>query len=534
MCEALEPRRLLADIEALAGGFAATVNFQPADVGPVEFTRADFGRPFAERGNGLNYGWNRDLESAGDVVERDSARDVAGLSTGNLGNSDDPADAGIDKRYDTFAAAEPGDSWSIEVPDGDYAVLIVAGDPDNPGDDAPFEGLDPDDPFGGTRYEWLVNGEFALLAFPLREHPYGEGIIYTRPENGRITIAASEASFENALAFVRVVQLESLPDYATSEALDWQADPLSLPAGRIEAGTFTTGDRLFIIGGYEGGYDAVTRRVDVLDLETLEFTRAADLPVGAAETHTGTAYDAARGQFYWVSGQQGTDEIGQGFDTSRDIYRYDVAGDFWTLLPVQLPGPRFAPGAAVVGDTLHVFGGTDESRVSATADHFTLDLAALEAGEEPDWQEAAPLPRRSEHFAVEVVGDQIYVVGGEHDHSVGYVPHRDLFVYDAGEDEWTLGQPVPAQVSHVEASTFVSNGTLWLFGGQVEARRLGNGVFGLDLNSGEWTVYDPLPQERRAGIAFVDAAGRAHSLGGNNYDQDEPAPAGGFVAELPA
>jgi len=73
----------------------------------------DIGMPFADQGNGYSYGWDRNLVADGRYRQ--------------LANSPD-------LRYDTFMhmiKATPPAIWNIAIPNGFYAVHIVAGDPQN-------------------------------------------------------------------------------------------------------------------------------------------------------------------------------------------------------------------------------------------------------------------------------------------------------------------------------------------------------------------------------------------------------------------
>jgi hypothetical protein len=273
--EALERRCLLAD-------FSATINFQPEGVGPVEFTRADFGRPFGVRGNGLTYGWSRDLEADGAMFDRDSERELIGLRFGGrLGNGESSA---VDERFDTFARAEAGDEWSILVPDGTYAVAMVSGDPD-------FGG-----PIDAERHVWTVNGQAAMRARPVPMHPWGEAIAYVEVTDGRITLRADEDGVNNSLSWVRVAQIPPLPEYQQGQGIQWEVtDDISSPVKRVEGGYARVGDKFIVIGGFGEGYESVYRRVDIFDLQTNQWSSGADLPAGAAETHMGFVADTARG-----------------------------------------------------------------------------------------------------------------------------------------------------------------------------------------------------------------------------------------------
>jgi N-acetylneuraminic acid mutarotase len=503
MSERLEPRRLLAGFggDSLDGGFSANIDFRPETSPAVEFTRSDLGRPFGLRGNGLTYGWSRDLEDVGDMIDRDSTRNVVPLVDAKCRC----AVHGRDNRYDTFAQVTPGDEWSIEVPNGTYAVALVMGDPDRT------------DPEGdGVRHRFSVNGIDTAFAVPIASYPWGEAVAFTTVNDGRVRVRAAGDAVGATLLHLRVAQVDPFTAPTAGAAITWQTQGDVLDSGRVEPGTFVSGGRRYVIGGFENNYTGVTRSVDAIDLSDLTADASpADLPADAAETHAAWAFDETRGHFYWIGGQLGADSTGKSFDVSMTAHRYVVAEDRWERLTIDAPAPRYAPGAAVIGDTLHVFGGADPSRVTATDDHFTLDLADLNAGGSPDWQAAPSLPRAKDHLGVTVIAGEIWCVGGEHDHTTGQVPHDDLLVYDPSAMTWREERPLPVQVSHIEGAVLVQNDRLWVVGGQAEARQGAAGVFSYDPSTQLWQEHTSLPVGRRGGLAFFDDAGGLVYLGGD-------------------
>jgi uncharacterized repeat protein (TIGR01451 family) len=93
--------------------FGINVNFAlaaaPEPPGYVE----DSGAVYGDRGNGMTYGWDRDITV--DARQRNSVNSP-------------------DLRYDTFnhlIKATPPAIWNIAIPNGFYSVRVVAGDPDN-------------------------------------------------------------------------------------------------------------------------------------------------------------------------------------------------------------------------------------------------------------------------------------------------------------------------------------------------------------------------------------------------------------------
>ena len=486
--ELLEPRQLLAD-------FSATVNFQPVDVGPVQFTHADFGRLFALRANGISYGWSRDLEAAGAMVDRDSSRDVIGLSAGgNIGNGEG---ASVDERFDTFASVQAGDEWSIHVPNGTYAVALVSGDP-------AFTG-----PLSQQRHVWTVNGQATMDARPLPDHPWGEGTTHVVVTDERITLRAHEDGQNNSLSWVKVTQVPALPDNPQGESIDWEvSEEVPSPVRRVEGGYAHVGDNFFVIGGFGEAYATVYRRVDILDLNTRLWSTGADLPAGAAETHMGFAAEIARGHIYWISGQIGTGESGVSFETTPSAWRYIIAEDRWERF-VDLPAARYGGAAAVIGNELFFFGGNDTSRVLARGDSWKINLSQPISDsngdgipDSPQWQPIALMPVPGDHLNADVLNGKVYITGSEYGHGVSYVQQRDVQIYDPATDSWRLGAPLPTGSSHNRS--LVHDNRIWVFGGQRETQIALNEVRSYDSLADVWTLHDPMPEMRKAGYVFID------------------------------
>ena len=101
IAERLEPRHLLA--------FAAGINFQPYNAAVPAGYVPDTGLTFTNR-NGLTYGWNLGIATA----------------TRDRNNAKSP-----DQRYDTLVHTQlyGTRTWEIAVPNGQYSVHLVGGDP---------------------------------------------------------------------------------------------------------------------------------------------------------------------------------------------------------------------------------------------------------------------------------------------------------------------------------------------------------------------------------------------------------------------
>lgn len=99
-------------VPAVVPVFHVRINFTGSGGDPVAGYLADVGQAFGERGNGLAFGWKFD-----------------DLSHGVDANSLSSPDELHDSFHVLHPPRSPKNSWKISVPDGNYLIRIVAGDP---------------------------------------------------------------------------------------------------------------------------------------------------------------------------------------------------------------------------------------------------------------------------------------------------------------------------------------------------------------------------------------------------------------------
>jgi glucose/arabinose dehydrogenase len=149
--------------------FREFINFQPDGTPVPDGYRADIGRAYGVRKNGLTYGWSEPNEA-------------------NVYDRDDP-DA-VDQRFDTFA--ELGDrTWSIKVPNGTYSVYVNATDPSNI----------------NAKYGIMVQDVRAVWGVPTEAEPWAAGTVTVDVTDGILRVTRAVGSRNNKLAFIQISQL---------------------------------------------------------------------------------------------------------------------------------------------------------------------------------------------------------------------------------------------------------------------------------------------------------------------------------------
>lgn len=294
------------------------------------------------------------------------------------------------------------------------------------------------------------------------------------PSSRRPTRAWRWALFTLALALPAV----------GAAAAEWR-ERAPLPMPRFEMATAVVDGELYVFGGFGPGVRATTR-VDVYDWETDRWRRAADMP--EALTHVNTAVD---GDVVWLAG--GFLDTGSG-PAVDSVWRYDASEDRWSAGPA-LPAKRAGGGLAVLGRRLHYFGGLLPDRDTDTADHWVLDLDALER-EDREWTSATPMPAPRNQFGVVVHQGKAYAIGGQFHHDSTLREPLDqprVDVYDPENDRWSRVADLPGPLSHVEPGAFVAGGRLMVVGGRGAADGLQSRVLVHDPDGDAWRVLAELP-----------------------------------------
>ena len=208
-----------------AADVRAHVNFQPAGSPVPTGYVADAGAVFADRGNGLAYGW--DLSTASLARDRNSA-------------------ASADQRYDTLTSMQrsgSGSVWELAVPNGTYTVHLVAGD---------AGGYD-------STYAIAAEGVTVVAGKPMSSVRWFEGTKTVTVSDGRLTLTNAAGSANNKVCFVDVVGQATGPalPVVTVSASDASAsEAAGNPGGFTVARTGPTDEPLVVSLSVGGGRPA--------------------------------------------------------------------------------------------------------------------------------------------------------------------------------------------------------------------------------------------------------------------------------------
>lgn len=246
---------------------------------------------------------------------------------------------------------------------------------------------------------------------------------------------------------------------------------------RAGCATGVVGGKLIIAGGtyWRDGKKYWCADVDLFDPAANRWDSAAPMP----QPH-GDAPAAALGDTFHV--------LGGGADGLPTATVLAFKGGAWSVRPeMTLPAPRRSSAAAVLDQTVYLFGG-----LAGTGTDFassTSTFWSYEAGR--GWQSLPSLPGTTRfNTAVGAVGGRIIVAGGCAAVAAGQVQNLDdIFAYDPRTRTWSLAGklPVPSRGAHGLAH----GDRLLYFGGYTD--KFETGVLSIDPASGRVEAIGQLP-----------------------------------------
>lgn len=249
------------------------------------------------------------------------------------------------------------------------------------------------------------------------------------------------------------------------------------------------------------------------------WTKLADLPGPAAR--------------FGIAERDGKIYVAGGYDTSSDMYIYDIAADRWQVGPSLprgtdnngaiatadklyvfggeaaralqifdfaanswsagpgLPTVRFASVVAERNGKAHLIGGWNYSNTNSTslADHERFDFAS----ETHEPLLLAPLMTARNCAAHAVIDGVIYVAGGRapgiRDHDSQPLASVEMYLPDA--DGWDVRADLPT--ARACAASAVVDGKLYVLGGELPAPQIHNAIERFDPATNTWEALDDMP-----------------------------------------
>ena len=232
----------------------------------------------------------------------------------------------------------------------------------------------------------------------------------------------------------------------------------SLPEARLLASSHAVGDKIYVIGGYSTSQPFTTHG------QALEYDPATDTFTGKATMQLpvyGAASFVHDGKI-WVMGGGTTSFTLQ----TTVIQIYDPATDTWTVSNSMLPISLAFFDAEVIGDDVYFVGGyrVENSR----AYYFQYVYKGAINGTEITWTKLTDLAIGGIYrHSLGTDGSKIYMTGGFTiiTQTQGIVP-QDTYSYDPATDTWTDEAPKITGISFGSQMLYDGSGKFYVVGGE--------------------------------------------------------------------
>jgi len=455
-----------------SGGFNAKINFQPAGSAIPSGYVVDAGNVFAAR-NGLSYGWS------GDNTTQSRDRNLA-LSP--------------DQRYDTLVQFN-GKTWDLAVPNGTYAVHIVAGDPG----------------YYDSVYKIDAEGVRVIDGTPTTGNRWIEGTALVTVSDGKLTLTSPAGAVNNKIDFIEVSAAAPGTPIVTVTAPATNASE----NGTTRAFTVTrTGDTTqplsidYLIGGTATNgvdYGTITGPIVIpAGKSSIEITVTPidDPIVEGTETVTLTLVSQSG---YAIGAQSNA--------TIRINDNDTPVGNTitWTTKAAN-PIIRAEALRAVVDGRLYVFGG------------FSGDLGPVKRSDVYDpvantWTQLPDMPTRLTHAGVAVDGHDIYFAGGYTGiGSTGYGQTfgvTDVWKYNIDTKQYTAFKALPKAIAG-GGLVLLGRELHWIGGNNNQRQDIGDHyVLNLDNLAAGWQTSTPMPNGR-SHMGYATLGGKIYAIGGQH------------------
>ena len=332
---------------------------------------------------------------------------------------------------------------------------------------------------------------------------------------------------------------EGLPCPAPAGALiPWKsATEADLPGDGVDGSLLQAGSHLYYVGGTSGAPRLATTNVSVATIDAAGLSAwAAGTPLPEARAHAGVAFFA--GKAYVIGGASDTTPATASVYVGTPDATTGLITAWERLDALELPAARSGAAVTVVSDGIVVLGGEGTDRSPTT----TVWKAKLGAnGELEPWASFMDLPEPRTFAAAALIGDSIYVWGGKDangpaaeavrgdiavapavgGHSAPVVnPDQGdaeigtIYRWDGGPQEGNLPTPRDG------AALWSANGTLYVAGGTIDGAATSSVLWAAPVAATgvtKWTSVDlsNLPADgARVGASAVVIGAHAILLGG--------------------
>ena len=173
----------------------------------------------------------------------------------------------------------------------------------------------------------------------------------------------------------------------------------------------------------------------------------------------------------------------------------------WNNSIGSIASARASHGVVVKNNSIYVIGGKDRNGNQ-------IDLVEVYNTKTRNYEKKASMPEALSGFATEIIGDNIYCIGGTNGESVV----SSVYVYNVVSNTWSKKSDLPMPLTNM--SSVVLNGNLYCIGGSGELD-VYNKMYMYDMDSDSWIEKGEM-NIYREGFSAVAINGKIYALGGTD------------------
>jgi len=210
-----------------------------------------------------------------------------------------------------------------------------------------------------------------------------------------------------------------------------------------------------------------------------------------------------RDQIYVIGGYYYSKSSGVSIFNSVEIY--DVKTDTWSK-GKSMPTARHSFAASVVGDKIYIIGGENQSRKS-------VDAVEIYDTTTDTWSTGESMPTARYYTTSSKVGDKIYVIGGYDNSNYNARVYDTVEIYDTQTDTWSTGQSMLTPRRCLTSSAVGDK--IYAIGGEDNKDNIVNAIEIYDTKTNSWSTGESMPTARYHLTSSV-VGDKIYAIGGRN------------------
>ena len=276
----------------------------------------------------------------------------------------------------------------------------------------------------------------------------------------------------------------------------------SMPAPLRDSAACLSGDNVFLFGGSDGANP--TAMIYAYNLTTGTWAQPSTLPPLPYALEAASC--SMVNEFAYLTGGFNGDNI------SNEVHRFNTENLTISTLTKQLLSPRYNHASVTFEEQIFIAGGTSEndSAISTIEVFNSVDNSI---------RNIAQMPTARQHFAMEIIDNNIYVLGGVGNQG-NILNSVEFFTPNETPINWKTSNPLPFPNAAFITAYSATNKLLYLFGGSETASDHDSNVANQMIYSPNELTWYPLlkPKENIYASSFGYIGEKIYLIGGRDIN----------------